>query len=47
VDFKRELFAMLTREIAHRLKKKRVTEKAVFEDFERWQKERRGPRRRR
>ena len=47
VDFKRELFAMLTTEIAHRLKKKRVTEKAVFEDFERWQKERRGPRRRR
>ncbi len=47
VDFKRELFAMLTTEIARQLKKKRVTEKAVLEDFERWRKGRRGPGRRR
>ena len=43
VDFKRELFSMLTSEIAHQLK----TEKAVLRDFERWRKGRREPGRRR
>lgn len=47
VDFKRELFAMLTNEISRLLKKKRVTEKAVLKDFERWQKGRRETGRRR
>ncbi len=47
VDFKRELFAMLTADIARRLKKKRVTEKAVLRDFERWRKGRRESGRRR
>jgi hypothetical protein len=47
VDFKRELFSMLTTEIARQLKKKRVTEKVVLVEFERWRKERRGPGRRR
>jgi len=47
VDFKRELFSMLTTEIARRLKKKRVTEKAILGDFERWRKARNEPRRRR
>jgi hypothetical protein len=47
VDFKRELFAMLTANIARRLKKKRVTEKAVLQDFERWRKGRRESGRRR
>jgi hypothetical protein len=47
VDFKRELLSMLTTEIARQLKKKRVTEKSVLVDFERWRKESRGPRRRR
>jgi hypothetical protein len=47
VDFKRELFSMLTSEIAHQLKKKRVTEKAVLQDFELWRKGRREPGRRR
>jgi hypothetical protein len=47
VDFRRELFSMLTTEIARQLKKKRVTERAVLLDFERWRKESRGPRRRR
>jgi len=47
VDFKRELFAMLTAEIGRQLKRKRVTEKAVLQDFERWRKERREPGRRR
>jgi hypothetical protein len=47
VDFKRELFAMLTTEIARQLKKKRVTEKAVLQDFDRWQKGRSETSRRR
>lgn len=47
VDFKRELFAMLTTEIAHQLKKKRLTEKTVLQDFERWRKGRRETGRRR
>jgi hypothetical protein len=47
VDFKRELFAMLTAEIGRQLKKKRVTEKTVLQDFERWKKGRRETGRRR
>jgi hypothetical protein len=47
VDFKRELFAMLTAEIAKQLKKKRVSEKAVLQDFDRWKKARSETRRRR
>ncbi len=47
VDFKRELFAMLTTEIARQLKRKRITEKSVLQDFERWRKGRREPGRRR
>jgi len=45
VDFKRELFTMLTNEIARQLKKKRLTEKAVLQDFAHWRKARRegGP----
>jgi len=38
---------MLTSEIARQLKKKRVTEKQVLNDFERWRKGRRATRRRR
>jgi Ni/Co efflux regulator RcnB len=38
---------MLTAEIAHQLKKKRVKEKAVLQGFERWRKGRREPGRRR
>jgi len=47
VDLRRELFSMLTAQIALQLKKKRVTEKAVLQDFSTWQKERRATRRRR
>ncbi|MCU1304381.1 MAG: hypothetical protein JWQ87_4665 [Candidatus Sulfotelmatobacter sp.] len=47
VDFKRELFAMLTTEIASRLKKKRISEKKVLQDFDRWKKGRCEPGRRR
>jgi len=47
VDLKRELFSMLTTEIAAQLKKKRATEKDILQDFARWQKARRATRRRR
>lgn len=47
LDLKRELFSMLTSEIALHLKKKRVTEKEVLQDFVRWRKGRREARRRR
>ncbi len=47
VDLKRELFSMLTAEIALQLKKKRLTEKAVLQDFAGWRKRRREARRRR
>jgi hypothetical protein len=47
IDMKRELFSMLTSEIARQLKKKRVTEKEVLKDFATWRKERRATRRRR
>jgi hypothetical protein len=47
VDLKRELFSMLTAEIASQLKGKRVSEKDVLKDFERWRKGRRDTRRRR
>ncbi len=47
VDFKRELFSLLTAEIARQLKKKRTTESAVLQDFASWRKERRESRRRR
>jgi hypothetical protein len=47
LDLKRELFSMLTSEIARHLKKKRVAEEGVLQDFSRWQKGRRETRRRR
>jgi hypothetical protein len=47
LDLKRQLFSMLTSEIARHLKKKRVTEKDVLQDFARWRKERRETGRRR
>ena len=47
LDLKRELFSMLTTEIGRQLKKKRVTERAVLQDFDRWRKGRRETGRRR
>jgi hypothetical protein len=47
VDFKRELFSMLTQEISRELKKKRISEKSILQDFEQWRRERREDRRRR
>jgi hypothetical protein len=47
LDLRRELFAMLTADIARQLKKKRVDEAGVLRDFARWRKERRETGRRR
>jgi hypothetical protein len=47
LDLKRELFSMLTSEIARHLKKRRVTEKDVLQDFAHWRKARRETGRRR
>jgi hypothetical protein len=47
VDLRRELFSMLASEISRQLKKKRVTEREVLQDFEHWRKAKRAPRRRR
>jgi hypothetical protein len=47
LDLKRELFSMLTSEIALHLKKRRISEQDVLQDFAGWQKERRETRRRR
>lgn len=46
-DLKRDLFSMLSTEIGRQLKKKKVSEKDVIEDFARWRKERRETSRRR
>ena len=47
VDLRRELFAMLTADIARQLKKKHITEREVLDDFSKWRKARRETRRRR
>ena len=47
VDLRRELFIMLSADIARQLKRKRITEKDVLEDFAQWRKARRETRRRR
>jgi hypothetical protein len=43
----RQPFAKLTAEIARQLKKQRVSEKAILQDFERWRKAHRDASRRR
>lgn len=47
VDLRRELFSMLTADIARQLKKKGVNEAEVQRGFTRWRKERRETGRRR
>ena len=47
IDLRRELFAMLTADIARQLKKRGTTEKEVVQDFAQWRKNRRENRRRR
>ncbi len=41
IDMKRELFAMLSTEIARQLKKRHASEKEVLRDFAEWRKARR------
>lgn len=47
VDLRRELFSVLTADIARQLKRKRVAESSVLSDFDDWRKARRETRRRR
>ncbi len=47
LDFRQELFSMLTAEIARQIKRRGVREAEVLADFERWRKSRRASRRRR
>lgn len=47
VDLRRELFSMLTADIARQLKRKRISERSVLSDFDQWRKARRETRRRR
>jgi hypothetical protein len=47
IDLKRELFALLTTEIARQIKKAGVTEEEILADFDQWRKTRRENRCRR
>jgi len=47
IDLKRELFTLLTTEIARQIKKAGVTEEEILADFDQWRKTRRENRRRR
>lgn len=47
IEFKRELFASLSAEVARQIKRRGLIEKDVLEDFAAWRKKRRAPRRRR
>jgi hypothetical protein len=47
LDLKRQLFSMLTNEIARQLKTKRTSEKEILQDFAGWRKARRATGRRR
>jgi hypothetical protein len=47
IEFKRELFATLSAEVARQIKRRGLTEGDVLEDFASWRKERREARRRR
>lgn len=47
IELKRELFMTLSAEVARQLKRRKLTEKDVLEDFSQWRKERRRETRRR
>ncbi len=47
IELKRELFATLSAEVARQLKRRKLTEKDVLEDFGQWRKDRRRETRRR
>jgi len=44
LDFKKELFSVLSAEVSRQVKKRGLTEERVLEDFESWQKGRRATR---
>jgi hypothetical protein len=47
IEFKRELFATLSAEVARHIKRRGLTEEEVLADFSSWRKGRRAARRRR
>ena len=47
LEFKRELYSILSADVARQLKKRGLTEGAILDDFARWRKRRRAARRRR
>jgi hypothetical protein len=47
IDLRRELYSMLSAEISRQLKKKRIAERKILQDFDKWRKAKRAPRRRR
>jgi len=44
VEFKKELFSVLSSQISRELKKRKISEEEVQADFESWRKARRAPR---
>jgi len=44
LEFKKELFSVLSAQLGRELKKRKVSEEEVQADFERWRKARRAPR---
>jgi hypothetical protein len=44
IDFKKELFSVLSSEVSRQLKKRGLSEEAVLEDFKSWRKQRRETR---
>lgn len=47
IELKRELFAVLSADVARQIKKRGLTEKEILSDFESWRRSRRETRRRR
>lgn len=47
LEFKREIYETLSKEVARQFKKRGLTEKPLIRDFEAWRKKRRETRRRR
>ncbi|HTW59045.1 MAG TPA: hypothetical protein VMD99_13015 [Terriglobales bacterium] len=47
LDLKREMFALLSSEIAREIKARRLKEEEILSDFERWRKSKRAASRRR
>jgi hypothetical protein len=47
LELKRELFAVLSADVARQLNRRGISEGDVLADFEEWRRKRRAPRRRR